>query len=139
LRAHTPFDFRSAIRTGRNPDLAIIDPCLNHGMNDSIEIGDNKYFFQGSGDFYQCQQLLTPLLNKTESCVKEPCSLNGVFQPEINPVNSEFYGFAEFFYTMEDILHIGGSYHQVTFSRAAQVGNIENIEIFIITCVFCFS
>ncbi|ELU13735.1 hypothetical protein CAPTEDRAFT_169216 [Capitella teleta] len=110
----------SAIRTGLTPDLAIIDPCLNPDMNDTVIVEDVTYHLVGSGDFWLCQQLLLPLMNKSAPCVKQPCSLNGVFQPQIAPKNTEFYGFAEFFYTMEDLLHIGGNYDQIKFHKAAK-------------------
>ena len=58
---------------------------------------------------------------QTMPCVKEPCSINGAFQPEINVNNSEFYGFSEFYYSMEDVLRIAGQYDYKKFEQAAQV------------------
>ena len=33
--------------------------------------------------------------------------------------NSEFYGFSEFYYTMEDVLRMGGPYEYMKFQKAA--------------------
>ena len=47
--------------------------------------------------------------------------MNGVFQPDIDFNSSEFYGFSEFYYSMEDVLRIAGHYNHDRFSAAAQV------------------
>ena len=53
--------------------------------------------------------------------MKEPCYMNGVYQPEIDTSSSEFYGFSEFYYSMEDVLRMGGPYNYNKFEAAAQV------------------
>ena len=40
---------------------------------------------------------------------------------QINFANSEFYGFSEFYYSMEDVLRMAGKYDYMKFSRAAKV------------------
>jgi Golgi nucleoside diphosphatase len=47
--------------------------------------------------------------------------MNGVRRPMIDFHNSEFYGFSEFFYTMEDILKMGGKFNGIQFQRQANV------------------
>lgn len=42
-------------------------------------------------------------------------------QAPVNFSNSEFYGFSEFYYCMEDVLRMGGQYDSGMFSRAAKV------------------
>lgn len=42
-------------------------------------------------------------------------------QAPINFSNSEFYGFSEFYYCMEDVLRIGGQYNSDKYSQAAMV------------------
>lgn len=56
-----------------------------------------------------------PLLLRTRP---EPSCL---LQAPINFSNSEFYGFSEFFYCMEDVLRIGGQYDSGRYSQAAKV------------------
>jgi Golgi nucleoside diphosphatase len=47
--------------------------------------------------------------------------MNGVHQPPIVFRNSEFYGFSEFWYTMEDVFRIGGLYGSKKFEEEAKV------------------
>lgn len=42
-------------------------------------------------------------------------------QAPIDFSNSEFYGFSEFYYCMEDVLRMGGQYDSDKYSRAATV------------------
>jgi len=43
------------------------------------------------------------LLNLNATCLRKPCSFNGVYQPEINYNSQDFYGFSEFWYTMQGL------------------------------------
>jgi Golgi nucleoside diphosphatase len=85
----------------------------------------------GTGDLVECRRHLVSLLNLT-SCLSSrhgtwasttvaPCKINGIRRPPIDFHNSEFFGFSEFFYTMEDILKMGGPYDTIQFQRAAKV------------------
>ena len=67
-------------------------------------------------------ELQAPLLNQSAPCAKEPCSLNGMYQPPIDYADSEFYGFSEFYYSMEDVLRMAGKYNVKSYQHAAQVG-----------------
>ena len=60
-----------------------------------------------------------------ESTQEGHCADNGVTLPSALHLNeTEFYGFSEFWYTMEDILGLGGVYAETEFKDAAQVQNI---------------
>ena len=85
-----------------------------------------QFDLTGTGDYLSCQQNLVPLLNKSVVCEKRPCSMNGVFQPEIKFQRATFFGFSEFYYSSEDILRLGGLYHYETFEKAAKVNTILN-------------
>lgn len=107
-----------------NPDHGlhyVSDPCLPRGM---LETQSNHLFhhvtFKGEGNFTKCREKLNPLLNKPNSCPRSPCSMNGVFQPPINFYDQEMYGFSEYWYTLDDILHVGGVYKEEKFMRAAK-------------------
>ncbi|XP_071947091.1 ectonucleoside triphosphate diphosphohydrolase 4-like isoform X2 [Antedon mediterranea] len=104
---------------GLSPVSPILDPCLPVEMQTSINFKNTKYHLEGTGDFSTCHQVIQPLLNKTVPCQKQPCSVNGVFQPNINFANSEFYGFSEYWYCMEDVLRIGGPYSYNVYRKAA--------------------
>ncbi|XP_077991971.1 ectonucleoside triphosphate diphosphohydrolase 4-like isoform X2 [Glandiceps talaboti] len=106
---------------GIDPNTPIQDPCLPSDMPDEIkDTSDKKYYLRGTGDFDACRSKILPLLDLQMPCQKEPCSINGVYQPHFSYHNSEFYGFSEFWYSMEDVLRMGGPYDYVTFQKAAK-------------------
>lgn len=99
---------------------AYLDPCL---PNECTEQGTHKgkpYSFLGTGEYLKCQQLIVPLLNLTKPCPKKPCSFNAVYQPRIDYENVEFYGFSEYWYSMYDVLRIGGKYSATDMKGAVE-------------------
>lgn len=90
-------------------------------MMDQIVRGDKTYHFKGTGDYVACKDVMVPVLGSNKPCQKEPCSLGGVYQANINFDNSEFYGFSEYWYCMEDVLRMGGVYEYNQFENAAKV------------------
>ncbi|XP_033633439.1 ectonucleoside triphosphate diphosphohydrolase 4-like isoform X1 [Asterias rubens] len=120
LNASLPVNKSIANSPGLQEKSAISDPCLPVNMQDQVSHNSQTIHLKGTGDFKQCQASLVPLLNLSSPCAKQPCSFNGVFQPEIEFRNSEFYGFSEYWYCMEDVLRIGGMYNYVKFELAAK-------------------
>lgn len=106
------------------PYKNIPDPCLQRGLTLPARVSyiDNEEIsFMGTGDYHKCQESLVALLNLSRPCDVDPCSMNGVHQPPISFKNSEFYGFSEFWYTMEDVYRIGGLYEHDVFDAQATV------------------
>ena len=99
----------------------IIDPCLPKDFTDEGMFKKRHYYLKGTGRFRACQNDLITLLNTTAACKRKPCSLNGVHQPSINFRNSEFYGFAEFWYSTQDVLRMGASYEGDKMDQMALV------------------
>ncbi|XP_071166808.1 ectonucleoside triphosphate diphosphohydrolase 7-like [Mytilus edulis] len=97
--------------------VIIKDPCLPEDLSYEIKKG---YVLEGAGNYSACQHSLTPLLNRSRLCEQDSCSMNGVHQPEIIFRNSEFYGFSEFWYTMQDVFRIGGLYYSKRFEEEAK-------------------
>jgi len=112
--------------------------CLPRGYTMSSTRNNQTIHLTGEGDFLNCAKQLVTLLNLNATCPKRPCSFNGVYQPEINYRAQDFYGFSEFWYTMQglydkrqslvrieftllDILKIGGPYARLTFLNASTV------------------
>lgn len=96
----------------------IPDPCLPLGLHHkSADRVHHETYFVGLGDYNQCKRSLLPLLNLTVPCQKPPCSMNGIYQANINFNNSEFYGFSEFWYSMEDVYRTGGHYDAMKFDK----------------------
>lgn len=112
------------------PEISIMDPCLPLNARSKENITDhngNKYHvtFLGSGDFDACEakvaHLLDPATEQHLNCSNEEnCPLTVLNRLRIPYANSEFYGFSEFWYSMEDILRIGGLYNYFSFKKAAQ-------------------
>jgi len=106
--------------------MAVPDVCLPFDRSERIARGNSSAIVYGAGNLELCRKKLLPLLN-TSLCNNVNLSsatncATGYFQrPSVNFVNSKFYAFSEFYYTMEDILRIGGKYNSVRFQLAAQV------------------
>ena len=79
--------------------------------------------FLVEGNFERCARAQLPLLNKTSGC-DVTCSLNGAHQPRVSE-RMQFFGFSEFFYSMEDVLYMAGHYNFRSFARAAQVRAVD--------------
>lgn len=75
--------------------------CLPRGYRTNYTRSNRTIFIAGEGDFRNCSKNLVELLNLNATCLRKPCSFNGVYQPEINFNSYDFYGFSEFWYTMQ--------------------------------------
>ncbi|KAF7647827.1 hypothetical protein LDENG_00165930, partial [Lucifuga dentata] len=102
-------------QTGVREDKPYLDPCLPAGLSDSVTRDNHTVYRRGLGDWAQCQGAVRPFLGLHNGTM----SPQGVYQAPINFSNSEFYGFSEFYYCMEDVLRIGGQYNSQKYTRAA--------------------
>ncbi|XP_053194361.1 ectonucleoside triphosphate diphosphohydrolase 7-like [Scomber japonicus] len=102
-------------QTGLSEDKPYLDPCLPVGLSDTVSRDNRTLYVRGQGDWARCQEAVRPFL-----CLHNgTMSPGGVYQAPINFSNSEFYGFSEFFYCMEDVLRIGGQYDSEKYSKFA--------------------
>lgn len=102
-------------QTGFSEDKPLLDPCLPHGLSDTVVRGNHTLHLRGQGDWAHCQDAVRPFLGLHNGTM----SPGGVYQAPINFSNSEFYGFSEFYYCMEDVLRIRGTYNSFKYARAA--------------------
>ncbi|KAG7256949.1 hypothetical protein CRUP_015061 [Coryphaenoides rupestris] len=102
-------------QTGLSQDNPSLDPCLPRGLSDTVARDGRTLHLRGQGDWRLCQQAVHPFLGLHNGTM----SPRGVYQAPIDFSNSEFYGFSEFYYCMEDVLRIGGQYDSLKYSRAA--------------------
>ncbi|CAF0855109.1 unnamed protein product [Rotaria sp. Silwood1] len=103
-----------------SPHIRINDAdCLPRGYSTNYTRNNKTIIMTGEGDFENCAKHLVTLLNLNATCQRKPCSLDGVYQPQINYDSQDFYGFSEFWYTMQDILKIGGPYTRLSFLNAS--------------------
>ncbi|XP_075994542.1 ectonucleoside triphosphate diphosphohydrolase 7-like isoform X2 [Genypterus blacodes] len=100
---------------GMSEDKPYLDPCLPPALSDTVVRDNRTVHLRGEGDWARCQEAVRPFLGLHNGTM----SPQGVYQAPINFSNSEFYGFSEFFYCMEDVLRIGGQYDSQKYSRAA--------------------
>ncbi|KAM9314289.1 ectonucleoside triphosphate diphosphohydrolase 7-like [Pholidichthys leucotaenia] len=103
-------------QTGLSEDKPYLDPCLPIGLSDTVVRGNHTMFLKGQGDWNRCQEAVRPFLGLHNGTM----SPGGVYQAPINFSNSEFYGFSEFYYCMEDVLRIGGQYSSHKYTQAAK-------------------
>ncbi|KAJ3307039.1 Golgi apyrase [Kappamyces sp. JEL0829] len=82
------------------------DPCVSKGL----EIKSGTLTVQGSGQFQQCFEKITPLLNKELECPDNPCLFNGVHAPIEDFRNHHFLGVSELWYTTSQVYDLGGPY-----------------------------
>ncbi|XP_068746463.1 ectonucleoside triphosphate diphosphohydrolase 4-like [Montipora capricornis] len=99
---------------------AFRDPCLPSECSEQKTLKEKEYNFLGTGEYSECQKVILPLLNLTKPCPKQPCSFNGVYQPTIDYNKDEFYGFSEYWYSMNDVLRIGGQYSATQMQKAVE-------------------
>ncbi|XP_073239476.1 ectonucleoside triphosphate diphosphohydrolase 4-like isoform X1 [Porites lutea] len=99
---------------------AYLDPCLPTECNEQVTHKGKQYKLIGTGEYYKCQKLILPLLNLTTPCPRQPCSFNAVYQPHIDYNQVEFYGFSEYWYSMHDVLRIGGQYKATAMKKAVE-------------------
>ncbi|XP_038141712.1 ectonucleoside triphosphate diphosphohydrolase 4 isoform X2 [Cyprinodon tularosa] len=102
---------------GETVESPLLDPCLPSDLQDEIGPPTQRLHLRGTGDFDECRQILQPFLNRTNDT---QTSLSGIYQPAIDYSNSQFYGFSEFYYCMEDVLRMGGDYNASKYAQAAK-------------------
>ncbi|XP_077378754.1 ectonucleoside triphosphate diphosphohydrolase 4 isoform X2 [Festucalex cinctus] len=102
---------------GETAESPLPDPCLPADLQDQIGTPEQKLHVLGTGDFDQCRHRLQGFLKLTN---ETQTSLSGVFKPPIDYNNSQFYGFSEFYYCMEDVLRMGGDYNTSKYAQAAK-------------------
>lgn len=102
------------------PTKAFLDPCLPSDCTEQRTFKGKEYTFLGTGLYTECQKVILPLLNLSKPCSRQPCSFNGVYQPKIDYTKDEFYGFSEYWYSMNDVLRIGGQYRAAHMKQTVE-------------------
>ncbi|XP_019717531.1 ectonucleoside triphosphate diphosphohydrolase 7-like [Hippocampus comes] len=101
--------------TGLSEDKPYLDPCLPLALPHTLVRDNRTVHLRGQGDWARCLDAVQPFLGLHNGTM----TAGGIYQAPINFSNSEFYGFSEFYYCMEDVLRIGGEYDSDKYSKAA--------------------
>ncbi|VIO86294.1 Uncharacterized protein BM_BM5276 [Brugia malayi] len=101
------------------------DPCLPVNLLKTVKNEDGSQFSRkGIGDWDTCIKNLASLLTATVAnpkCQIEKCLFGLVRSPSISLSEIELYGFSEYWFSLENVLFMGGQYDfSKTASRARQ-------------------
>lgn len=104
--------------------VKIFDPCAPVDMQESVAVAGRTLMLQGTGEFASCKRAVLPILQASSNCSEggAACLSSTFTAPPIN-AKMEFYGFSEFWYTMEDVFRMGGAYDKHQFEEAATVSH----------------
>ncbi|KAF5373537.1 hypothetical protein D9758_000906 [Tetrapyrgos nigripes] len=111
-----------------NSDDVVSDPCLPKNLEltehpvhlgQTAEHAKQAHHLIGTGDFEQCMNKSSTLLNKNAPCPDTPCLMNGVHVPHIDFSVSHFIGVSEYWFSSEHVFGLGGAYDFVQYERAA--------------------
>ena len=100
---------------------SVKDPCLHRNQHEARTFAGRNFNVRGSGNYNLCRQIIVTHLKQEHPCPPTPihCRMNGEYQPPIDYANTPFHGFSEFWYTMDDVLNIGGVYYRDKYDLAA--------------------
>jgi Golgi apyrase len=88
----------------------IEDPCMPKNLQNEYNYKEKNFLLKGLGDFHSCLLKVEPLLNKSASCIEDPCLVNGVHTPPIMLDQQNFVGISELWYTVQEVYGLGGDF-----------------------------
>jgi hypothetical protein len=104
-----------------------LEQVRSHQRNDSESL-DVTLHVLGAGNWKACRDILKSFTERRETFLPDSCQDgkscrdNTIRMPDFPGLqDSEFYGFSEFWYSMEDVLRMGGPYIYSKFQNAAEV------------------
>ncbi|KAJ1910080.1 Golgi apyrase [Tieghemiomyces parasiticus] len=110
-------------------DDPVPDPCLPPGLILEVKAADlvglarvptgRTVTLEGTGSFTECARRAVSLLNKHAPCPTDPCLFNGVHSPLLDFTLQQFVGISEYWYSAEEVFHLGGTWDYTTFERQA--------------------
>uniref|UniRef100_A0A914XHY7 Ectonucleoside triphosphate diphosphohydrolase 7 n=2 Tax=Plectus sambesii TaxID=2011161 RepID=A0A914XHY7_9BILA len=96
------------------------DPCLPVNLVKTVQRDDGTSFSRkGIGDWKQCYEAVSKLLRKDE-CSLPPCFFANVRRPASADLSAaDLFGFSEYWYSLQDVLTLGGPYNYEKTSTMA--------------------
>ena len=133
-----PVNYLENVTLPINPDQFTVgneDDSTQRELREQLRSDSNTVYMKGTGDWEKCYESLKPFASSKESyskCASSSCPDAGIKVPSIQFESSEFFGFSEFWYSMEDVLRMGGPYMANKFHDAARVSH------FLLGCLHFF-
>jgi len=137
------------LSVGRNSSQAgteVEHPCLPPGLTWHVDPGEfgmsifsehpersnGTVALRGTGDFHRCQALAEHLISANAACYQPPCSLLGVYQPELK--NTRFVLFGEYIHFLQwEVLALLRDGHTVLSALRTQLPRLcslpNNIQL----------
>uniref|UniRef100_A0A0N5AH45 Nucleoside-diphosphatase mig-23 n=1 Tax=Syphacia muris TaxID=451379 RepID=A0A0N5AH45_9BILA len=105
-----------SVTTAQNDTSAVIikDPCMPVNLVQLVENANTSYFVRrGSGDWDKCVLTLSQVINTSAEteCSRELCFLGKVLAPKRSLSTIELYGFSEYWFSLDNVLSLGGPYN----------------------------
>jgi ectonucleoside triphosphate diphosphohydrolase 4 len=99
------------------------DGCLPVNLMKIVSKDDgSQYVRKGTGEWDNCVKSIAKIL--TDGPPKCPltkqCFFGGILSPPVRLSQIELYGFSEYWYSVEDVLSLGGAYNHSTFEERAK-------------------
>ncbi|KAI1277974.1 Ectonucleoside triphosphate diphosphohydrolase 7 [Halotydeus destructor] len=121
----------SGVQTKRS--IVLVDPCLAKDsyeiVNLTSSVNNQTYELEtkGAGNYDVCRtkllEILDPKREVDQKCSSgnssNSCPLRQLQKTRVSFSDSEFYGFSELWYTLNDVLGLGGQYDYFKFKKAA--------------------
>ncbi|GMR62296.1 hypothetical protein PMAYCL1PPCAC_32491, partial [Pristionchus mayeri] len=90
------------------------DSCLPVNLQKEVLRTDGtKFMRKGTGDWLECTARLTDIVTNAKSTSKcaDSCFFGSAPAPKMSLNNVEIYGFSEYWFSVEDVLGLGGAYN----------------------------
>ena len=116
--------------------VRLFDPCAPVDMREGVPVSGRTLTLHGTGEFSACKRALLPILQTPSNCSVggAACTSDTFTAPPISE-EMEFYGFSEFWYTMQDVFKMGGAYEKQQFEEAAIVRHRTHTPFLVLTAL----
>jgi ectonucleoside triphosphate diphosphohydrolase 4 len=98
------------------------DNCLPVKMMKVTSAENGTEFLRlGTGDWDSCVSEIVSILKQAGDCSGAlKCFFDGVEAPPVDLSSIDLFGFSEYWYSMHDVLALGGIYHHEIFEKGAR-------------------
>lgn len=114
-------------------ETILFDPCLSIDSSETINttnpshtstLSSTQYLYhlKGSGEFERCVEKLRHMINidGIHWCLdNNTCPFEELKNITVPFIGTDFYGLSEFWYSMNDIFHMGGPYNPDSFAKSS--------------------